>query len=77
MGRKFWTAFAAVYTFLAINGIRLTAAALETYDFVADLYKTNQFTFVKLVPWLRSHAEQLRKVAEISENCTEGRGDST
>jgi death on curing protein len=49
------TAFAATYTFLAINGGRLTAGAEETYDFVAGLYEANQFRFDKLVPWLRGH----------------------
>jgi len=49
------TAFAATYTFLAINGARLTADALETYDFVAALYQANQFSFDKLEPWLRDH----------------------
>src|SRR5450755_1779920 len=33
------TAFAAAYTFLAINGTRLTADAEETYAFVATLYE--------------------------------------
>jgi death on curing protein len=51
------TGFAATYTFLAINGARLTADAQETYDFVAGLYDRNQFTFDKLVPWLREHVE--------------------
>ena len=49
------TAFAATYTFLAINGVRLTADAEETYAFVAALYEANQFRFEKLVPWLRNH----------------------
>jgi len=49
------TAFAATYTFLAINGTRLTADAQETEDFVLGLYEGNQFTFDKLVPWLRAH----------------------
>jgi death-on-curing protein len=52
------TAFAATYTFLAINGARLTANAQETYDFVAALYKVNQFSLDMLVPWLRSHVTQ-------------------
>jgi death-on-curing protein len=52
------TAFAATYTFLAINSLYLTADADETYLFVANLYKTNQFQFDKLVPWLRSHVEK-------------------
>lgn len=49
------TAFAATYTFLAINGVRLTADAGETYVFLAGLYEANQFSFDKLVPWLRDH----------------------
>jgi len=49
------TAFAATYTFLAINGLRLTADAEETYVFVAHLYKASRFGFEKLVPWLRGH----------------------
>ncbi len=52
------TAFAATYTFLAINGLRLTADAEETYVLVANLYKTNQFKFGKLVPWLRARVEK-------------------
>ncbi|SRR5258708_29765801 len=52
------TAFAAAYTFLAINGARLRAEALETYDFIAGLYEANQFSFDQLVPWLRSHTTQ-------------------
>src|ERR1700676_5136015 len=49
------TAFAATYTFLAINEARLTADAKETWDFIAALYECNQFSFDKLVPWLRDH----------------------
>jgi len=50
------TAFAATYTFLVINGARLTAGAEDTYTFVAALYEANQFSFESLVRWLRSHA---------------------
>ena len=49
------TAFAATYTFLAINGLRLTADAGETYVFLAGLYEANRFSFDKLVPLLRDH----------------------
>jgi death-on-curing protein len=52
------TAFAATYTFLAINGARLTADAEQTYAFVAGLYEANEFSFDKLVPWLRNHVTQ-------------------
>jgi death-on-curing protein len=51
------TAFAATYTFLAINGARLTANATETQDFVLAIYEKNQFTFDTLAPGLRSHVE--------------------
>lgn len=49
------TAFAATNTFLAINGMRLTADAQDTYVFLAVLYETNQLSFDKLVLWLRSY----------------------
>src|ERR1700733_2897792 len=47
-------AFAAMYTFLFINGTRLTSDAEETYAFIDALHESNQFSFEKLVPWLRS-----------------------
>jgi death on curing protein len=52
------TAFATTYTFLAINGARLTADVHETWDFVSGLYEANQFSFDKLVPWMRNHVTQ-------------------
>ena len=48
------TAFASTYTFLTINGLRLTATAEDTYSFISDLYPTNGFSFEVLVPWLRA-----------------------
>jgi death-on-curing protein len=51
------TAFAATYTFFAINGIRLTADAEETYQFISVLYEEGTFSFENLVPWLRSNTE--------------------
>ena len=53
------TAFAATYTFLAINGARLTAEAQETYVFLDALYEANQSSFDKLVLWLRSHVIEI------------------
>jgi death-on-curing protein len=47
------TAFAAMYTFLAINGIRITANAAQTHAFIAQLYNTNSFGFARLLAWLR------------------------
>jgi death-on-curing protein len=49
------TAFAVTYTFLAVNGARLEADAVQTYAFVARLYRANEFRFDKLVPWFRRH----------------------
>lgn len=51
------TAFGSVYTFLAINGLRLTAGAGDTCAFVIGLYHAGQFTFEKLVPWLRENVK--------------------
>jgi death-on-curing protein len=48
-------AFAATYTFLAINGMRITADANAAYDFIAGLYEANAFTFENLATWLRDN----------------------
>jgi death-on-curing protein len=52
------TAFAATYTFLAINGGRITADALEIFGFVQALYGSNEFHFERLVAWLREHVRR-------------------
>jgi prophage maintenance system killer protein len=49
------TAFAATYTFLAINSAQLTASAEDAWIFVSGLYEKGEFSFDKLVPWLRSN----------------------
>src|ERR1700726_1743464 len=49
------TAFAATYTFLAINGAPLRASSDEAYGFIADLYERGAFNFQALVVWLRAH----------------------
>jgi death-on-curing protein len=51
------TAFAATYTFLAINGAGLTADAGKAYVFISGLYETGTFRFDKLVPWLRRNVK--------------------
>ncbi len=50
------TAFAATYTFLAINGTELTIPGSEVYAFVIGLYESGSFRFDKLVLWLRAQA---------------------
>ena len=51
------TAFAATYTFLAINGAQVTADAEETYIFIWGLYEAGMFNFDKLAQWLRHNAK--------------------
>ncbi|HLZ83217.1 MAG TPA: type II toxin-antitoxin system death-on-curing family toxin [Caulobacteraceae bacterium] len=48
-------AFAATYTFLAINGGQMTADAAEAFAFISGLYETRTFDFAHLAPWLRAH----------------------
>ena len=52
-------AFAAMYTFLAINGVRLTASAEEAYAFISGLYEAGTFRFDQLEPWLRRNSRPL------------------
>jgi death on curing protein len=53
------TAFAATYTFLAINGVSVTADADTTYAFISGLYETGSFRFDRLDVWLRDHTAPL------------------
>jgi death-on-curing protein len=48
-------AFAATYTFLAINGTWIVADAADTFEFISGLYKTGNFEFARLVAWLRDN----------------------
>jgi death-on-curing protein len=49
------TAFAAAYTFLAINAVSITADADSTGSFLCGLYDSNLFAFDRLIPWLRNN----------------------
>jgi death-on-curing protein len=49
-------AFAATYTFLAINGVNLLATAKEAFAFIDNLYETASFEFEELAEWLRAHS---------------------
>ncbi len=48
-------AFAAIYTFLAINGLELKADPEETYVFITALFEKQAFDFAHLETWLRTH----------------------
>ncbi len=47
------TAFAVTFTFLAINGCRLTADADRTFAFIVGRHRIGTFRFPFLVQWLR------------------------
>src|ERR1700730_9750430 len=47
-------AFAATYTFLAINGGRMTVDAVDAFAFISGLHETHTFDFAHLTPWLRT-----------------------
>lgn len=53
------TAFAAMYTFLAINGAELSADADSVWAFVSDLYESGRFRYDRLEPWLRANTRVL------------------
>ena len=54
------TAFAATFTFLAINSVDLTADANEAWTFLSRLYGRSGFAFDALDAWLRDHTEAVK-----------------
>jgi death-on-curing protein len=53
------TAFAAMLTFLAINGVEITAGADQIWRFLSELYENNNFRFEAIDQWLRENAASL------------------
>ena len=51
-------AFAGMYAFLAINGIRVAAEADAAWAFLAPLYQRHGLRFATLEAWLRDNTEQ-------------------
>ena len=49
------TAFAVTYTFLAINGTRITADADATFSFIIDLHESGTFELGRLTTWLHAN----------------------
>ncbi len=49
------TAFAATYTFLVINSMRLTATSEEAEAFILGLYADAALSVAALGPWLRQN----------------------
>jgi death-on-curing protein len=48
-------AFAVTYTFLAINGVSITANSDDTAEFISGLYDSGTFEFTSLATWLREN----------------------
>ncbi len=53
------TAFAGAYTFLAINGVMITADAEDTWDFLSGLYERHAISFEALEAWLRTNTAEI------------------
>jgi death on curing protein len=53
------TAFAAMFTHLAINGVGLFADAETSWAFLSPLYETGEFRFEVLDEWLRRQTKAL------------------
>lgn len=51
------TAFAVTYTFLAINGVTITATEDAVIKFLVPLYNRNALQFEKLDSWLRRNTK--------------------
>ncbi len=49
------TGFAAMLTFLAINGVEITADAEAAWTFLHDLYRRDAFRFELVESWLRAN----------------------
>lgn len=53
------TAFAAMYTFLRINDIEISASQDEVWAFLEPLYARSELTFDALDNWLRANSHPL------------------
>jgi death-on-curing protein len=51
------TAFAVTFTFLAVNGVTITADEDATIQFLIPLYDRNALEFDKLDKWLRKNTK--------------------
>ncbi len=49
------TAFAVTYTFLAINGFRISVESEAVYAFITGLYDAGTFEIGRLAEWLRNN----------------------
>ena len=57
--RQEHTAFAAAYTFVAINGVQLRAGAGEAYAFISGVCKAGTIRFDNPEPWPRGNVKMI------------------
>lgn len=50
-------AFAVTYTFLAVNGLNITADAEKTFVLIDELHRSQSFGFASLEAWLRANTK--------------------
>jgi death on curing protein len=51
------TAIAVTAAFLRVNGFRLDFDDLDAFQYLMQLYESNQFDGQRLEPWLRRHSQ--------------------
>ena len=49
------TAYVATYSFLLVNGVRMTMGHQKTWEFLINLYETREMNFERLEVWLRAN----------------------
>ncbi len=49
------TAFAAMFVFLAINEVELTAEADQAWTFLSKIYESGEFDFDRIETWIRQN----------------------
>lgn len=54
------TAFAAIFVFLQINGLDITATAPATWKFLSRLYDRGDMDFQQLEKWLRKNTAPIK-----------------
>lgn len=52
-------AFAVTYTFLMINGVKITATPDQIHNFIVSGLETGQFRHHQLETWLREHTQSV------------------
>lgn len=55
------TAFAVTYTFLAINGVQITAEADDVFRFIIEGLEAGEFCIERIKDWLQENTRETRR----------------